>query len=155
MVGAVIVTHTFIGRELIATAEYLVGKIEGLTAVSIGLDLDAVKARRIISQAIHEVDQGEGVLIMTDLFGGTPANLAFSFLEGDRIEVITGVNLPMILTFWNRRESGKMLDLASDIQLSGTRSIAVARDLMGEKVAAGRETPRGFIRISNNRVERC
>ena len=108
--------------------------------------MDALRERIMISQAIHQVDQGEGVLIMTDFSGGISYNRAFSFLKTDEVEVITGVNLPMILTFWNMRESRKMIELAKDLQLSGTRSIAVARNLMEERAAV----PTAVMDVSKN-----
>jgi len=80
MVGAVLLTYAFIARELIATVEYLVGKVDGIVAVSIDVNVDVFKARTRIWRAMKEVDQGDGVLIMTDLFGGFPSNIAFSFL---------------------------------------------------------------------------
>ena len=138
MVGAVIIAHSFIGKELIATAEYIVGKIEGITAVSIDFKMNVFEARGTISEAIKQVDQGDGILILTDLFGGSPSNIAFSFLNKEKIEVITGVNLPMILTFWNKRESKSLAELAKLIQLSGIRNIVMARDLTEAKGVFGR-----------------
>ena len=139
MVGAVIVAHSFIGKELIATAEYIVGKIEGITAVSIDCETNAFEARRTISEAIKQVDQGDGILLLTDLFGGSPSNIAFSFLNKEPVEVITGVNLPMILPFWNKREDNKGLaELAKLIQLLGIRNIVMARDLTEAKGVFGR-----------------
>ena len=129
MIGAVILTHSLIGRELIATAEYLVGTMRGIKAVSIDNRTDALESRKIISDAIQKVDQGKGVLVLVDLFGGVPSNLAFSFLEEGKIEVVTGVNLPMILTFWNMREHASLAELAEFVQLAGARSISVARKL--------------------------
>jgi len=133
MVGAVIVAHSFIGKELIATAEYIVGKMEGIASVSIDCQMSALEARKIISEAIKKIDQGEGVLILTDLFGGSPSNIAFSFLNKEKVEVITGVNLPMILTFWNKRKSMDLMELAKSLQLSGRRNIVVAKNLMEAK----------------------
>lgn len=129
MVGAVVLTHSFIARELIATAEYLLGKMEGIAAVSLDGMRNAMEARKIISEAIQSVDEGEGILILTDLVGGSPSNLAFSFLNQEKIEVITGVNLPMVLTFWNYRKERGLIELAEYIKLSGRRNILVARDL--------------------------
>ena len=134
MVGAVVLTHSFVGRELIATAEYLLGKMEGIVAVSLGSISDAIKARKIISEAIQSVNEGEGVLILTDLFGGSPSNLAFSFLNQGKIEVITGVNLPMVLTFWNYRKGRDLAELAAYVRLSGRRNILVARSLKEERI---------------------
>lgn len=138
MVGAVIIAHSFIGKELIATAEYIVGKIKGITAVSIDFKMNAFEARKTISEAIKQIDQGDGILIFTDLFGGSPSNIAFSFLNKEKIEVITGVNLPMILTFWNKRKNKNSEELAKLVQLSGIRNIVIAADLMEEKGAIGK-----------------
>jgi PTS system mannose-specific IIA component len=135
MVGAVIVTHSRIGERLIETAEFLVGKMEGIIAVSVDLETNVFEARRRITEAVKQVDQRDGVLILTDLFGGSPSNIALSFLNPERIEVITGVNLPIVITFRNKREGSSLLELARSIQLSGARSIARARDLMETKGA--------------------
>jgi len=140
MVGAVIIAHSGIGKELIATAEYLIGTIEGMVAVSVQSETNAFEARKAISEAIKRVDQGEGVLLMTDLFGGSPSNIAFSFLNNEKVEVVTGVNLSMILTFWNKRAGTTLQEIAEYVKLSGTRGIARARDLMEEKGAVGRGT---------------
>ena len=137
MVGAVILAHSFIGKELIATAEYFVGPMNGIAAVSINCKMEAFEARQIISETMKQVDQGDGVLMLTDLFGGSPSNLAFSFLNKEKVEVITGINLPMILTFWNKRESMGLRELAKNVQLSGRRSIVRAKDLLDTKGDAG------------------
>jgi len=141
MVGSVLVTHAFIGRELIATVEYLLGNVDGIAAVSIDADVDVFKARMKIWQAIKEVEQGDGVLIMTDLFGGTPSNLALSFLVNPNVEVITGVNLPMTLTFCTSRSEIGLGELAKAVRLSGTRSVARAKDLMEPSGASKTNTP--------------
>jgi PTS system mannose-specific IIA component len=140
MVGAVIIAHSLIGNELIAAAQYILGKIEGITAVSINFETNAFEARKIISKAIKQVDQGDGVLLMIDLFGGSPSNIAFSFLNNEKVEVVTGVNLPMILTFWNKRKNNTLQEIAKYVQLSGTRGITRARNLMETKSAFGRGT---------------
>ncbi len=144
MVGVVTIAHSFIGKELIATAEYIVGKMDGIFAVSIDCQMSALEARSIISEAIKKVDQGEGVLILTDLFGGSPSNIAFSFLSREKVEVITGVNLPMILTFWNKSKGMGLMELAKTLQLSGRRSIAVSRNLKEAKSLFGR-IPKGGV----------
>ena len=133
MVGAVLVTHAFIGRELIATVGYLLGNVDGIVAVSIDANVDVFKARTRIWEAMKQVEQGDGVLIMTDLFGGTPSNLALSFLANPNVEVITGVNLPMTLTFCTGRSEMQLGELAKAVRLSGTRSVARARDLVEAK----------------------
>jgi len=144
MVGAVIIAHSFIGEELINTAEYILGKIEGVTAVSIDCEMNSFEARKRISQAIGQVDQGDGILLLVDLFGGSPANIAFSFLNKEKVEVITGVNLPMILTLWSKREGRSLSELAKLVRLSGIRNIVVARELMEVKEgkAPAQNTPR-------------
>jgi PTS system mannose-specific IIA component len=148
MVGAVIIAHSFVGKELIATAEYIVGKIEGLTAASVDCKTNAFEARKAIATAIKEVDQGNGVLLLTDLFGGSPSNIAFSFLNHEKIEVVSGVSLPMILTFWNKRENKNLEELAKLVQLSGIRNIAIARDFMEGKGALGKRIPKNNRRFS-------
>ena len=138
MVSAVIIAHSSPGRELIATAENIVGKIDGIASVSIDCETNVFEARKNISEAIKRVDEGDGMLLLTDLFGGSPSNIAFSFLNNEKLEVITGVNLPMILTFWNKRAKGRLSEVAEYVRLSGTRGIARARVLMGTKGACGR-----------------
>jgi len=103
MVGAVIIAHGSIGQELIAAARYILGKVEGISAVCIDSETNAFEARRMIVKAIRQVDEGYGVLVMADLFGGSPSYIAFSFLNDEKVDVVTGVSLPMILTFWNKR----------------------------------------------------
>jgi PTS system mannose-specific IIA component len=148
MVGAVIIAHSSIGRELITTAEYLVGKLDGITAVSIDFEENVFEARKAILQAIKQVNQGSGILLLTDLFGGSPSNIAFSFLNKDTIEVVTGVNLPMILTFWSKRTDNGLHDLAKQIQLSGTRGIVRAKMLMERRDAIERRTATKERRLS-------
>src|SRR3954463_14687072 len=95
--GIVVVTHGQLATELVNAAEMIVGDLPRFTAVSIGWDDDANDAREDIQQAIERVRGEEGVLLLTDMFGGTPSNLGMTFIEKDRIEVITGVNLPMLI----------------------------------------------------------
>jgi len=155
MVGAVVLTHSFVGRELIATAEYLLDKIEGIVAVSLDGKSDAIQARKIISEAIQSVDEGEGVLILTDLFGGFPSNLAFSFLDQEKIEVITDVNLSMVLTFWNYRKGRDLVELATCVKLSGRRNILVARCLKEEGLflRETKQTANSFSKKSEKRLD--
>jgi PTS system mannose-specific IIA component len=140
MIGAVIVAHSSIGKELIAAAEYMVGRIEGISSVSIHCEMNAFEARKVIAQAMKQVDRGNGILLLTDLFGGSPSNIALSFLNHEKVEVVTGLNLPMILTFWNKRANTTLQEIAKYIHLSGTRGIARARDLMEANGAVRRRT---------------
>ena len=140
MIGAIIVTHASVGKELIAAAEYLVGKIGGIEAVSIDNPPNAFETRKAIIRAIEKVDQGEGLLLLTDLSEGSMANIALSFLIQEKVEVITGVNLPMVLTFWNKREGHTLREVVKAVQLSGMRSINRAKALMEIRNHGGRVT---------------
>jgi PTS system mannose-specific IIA component len=148
VVGAVIIAHSSVGEQLIATAEYIVGKIAGITSISIDYETNVFEARKKTSEAIKQVDQGDGILLMTDLFGGSPSNIAFSFLNNGKVDIVTGVNLPMILTFWNKRTNGTLQEIAKYVQLSGTRGIARVRDLMEGKGAFGKRILKGDRRFS-------
>ena len=137
MIGAILVTHALVGKELIAAAEYLVGKIDGIEAVSMGSQVNAFETRKTIIRAMEKIDQGEGVLLLTDFPEGSAANIAYSFLVQEKVEVITGVNLPMVLTFWNKRETHMLQEVAKAVQLSGRRSINRAKALMEVKSNRG------------------
>jgi PTS system mannose-specific IIA component len=134
MVGAVIVTHHFIGKELIGAAEYLLEKMEGIIAVSIDANMNLFEIRKTLSDTIKKVDQGETTLIMTDVFGTIPSKIASSLLNDEKIEVITGVNLPMILTFWRYRKGRTLKELAISLQLSGRRSIVRTKEIIKTKI---------------------
>jgi mannose PTS system EIIA component len=133
MIGVVVVTHGQLATELLNAAETIVGELPRFTAVSIGWHEDTEDARSEIAAAVARVDGGTGVLILTDMFGGTPSNLAMTFL-GDRVEVITGVNLPMLIKLANLAEQADLLTAARDIREQGRAAIWVASDLLrGEK----------------------
>jgi PTS system mannose-specific IIA component len=153
MVGAVVLTHSFVARELIAMAEYLLGKMAGIVAVSLDGRSNAIQARKIISEAIQSVDEGEGVLILADLFGGSPSNLAFSLLDQAKIEVITGVNLSMVLTFWKYRKGRDLVELSACVKLSGRRNILVARTLKEEWIISPRNQTDGKPVLGKKRKE--
>jgi PTS system mannose-specific IIA component len=134
MIGVVVVTHGQLATELLNAAETIAGDLPGFAAVSIGWHEDTEDARGEIEQAIARVEQGAGVLILTDMFGGTPSNLAMSFLAQGRIEVITGVNLPMLIKLVNLPEQSDLLAVARDMRDQGRNAIWVASDLLrGEK----------------------
>jgi mannose PTS system EIIA component len=134
MIGVVVVTHGQLARELLHAAETIVGDLPRFTAVSIGWHDDTQDARDEIAQAIARVQQGEGVLILTDMFGGTPANLAMSFLTPDSVEVITGVNLPMLIKLAGLTTQTELLAVAREMRDQGRSAIWVASDLLrGEK----------------------
>jgi mannose PTS system EIIA component len=134
MIGVVVVTHGQLATELVNAAETIVGDMPAFAAVSIGWHEDTEDARQEIEQAVARVDKGSGVLILTDMFGGTPSNLAMTFLVHGKLEVITGVNLPMLIKLANQLEQGDLLTIARDIREQGRNAIWVATDLLhGEK----------------------
>jgi len=134
MIGVVVVTHGQLATELVNAAETIVGDMPAFTAVSIGWHEDTEDARHEIEQAVVRVDKGSGVLMLTDMFGGTPSNLAMTFLVQGKLEVITGVNLPMLIKLANQLEQGDLLNIARDIREQGRNAIWVASDLLhGEK----------------------
>jgi mannose PTS system EIIA component len=134
MIGVVVVTHGQLATELVNAAETIVGDMPAFAAVSIGWHEDTEDARHEIEQAVARVDKGSGVLILTDMFGGTPSNLAMTFLVHGKLEVITGVNLPMLIKLANQLEQGDLLTIARDIREQGRNAIWVATDLLhGEK----------------------
>ena len=130
MIGVVVVTHGQLATELVNAAETIVGDQPRFAAVSIGWH-DAVElAREEIAQAIARVDSGSGVIVLTDMFGGTPSNLAITFLAEGRVELITGVNLPMLLKLAGTREIADLRELARRIREDGRTGIWVASDLL-------------------------
>ena len=128
------VTHGQLATELLNAAEMIVGDLPRFTAVSIGWHEDAQDAREEIAQAIGRVRQGQGVLILTDMFGGTSSNLAMTFLGQDDVEVITGVNLPMLIKLAGLSDQASLLTAAREMREHGRNAIWVASDLLrGEK----------------------
>jgi PTS system mannose-specific IIA component len=137
VIGVVVVTHGQLANELVNAAEMIVGDLPQFTAVSIGWHDDVNDAREDIAQAIERVRGPEGVLLLTDMFGGTPSNLGMTFLEEDRLEVITGVNLPMLIKLAGLRSSAGLLAVAKEMREHGRTAIWVASDfLRGEKTGA-------------------
>ena len=140
-VGVVVVTHGQLATELVNSAEMIVGDLPHFTAVSIGWHDDVDQAREEIGRAIERVAQSAGtdgrrapVLVLSDMFGGTPANLGVTFLETDRVEVITGLNLAMLMKLARPLKETDLLTLARDIREQGRNAIWVASDLIrGDK----------------------
>jgi mannose PTS system EIIA component len=134
MIGVVVVTHGQLATELLNAAETIVGDLPHFAAVSIGWHEDTQDAREEIEQALARVQQNDGVLILTDMFGGTPSNLAMTFLGEDKVEVLTGVNLPMLIKLASVTEDSDLLAVARDMREHGRNAIWVASDLLrGEK----------------------
>ena len=130
MIGVVVVTHGQLATELVNAAEMIVGDLPRFTAVSIGWHDDVNDAREDIAQAIERVKGEQGVLLLTDMFGGTPSNLGMTFLEKDKVEVITGVNLPMLIKLTSLRGSSDLLAVAQEMREHGRNAIWVASDLL-------------------------
>mgnify|MGYP001227066316 CR=1 FL=1 len=145
MIGVVVVTHGQLAVELVNAAEMIVGDLPQFTAVSMGWHDDMDDARGEIEQAIDRVRGDAGVLLLTDMFGGTPSNLALTFLETHRVEVITGVNLPMLIKLASLRSSQDLLAVAREMRDHGRNAIWVASDLMrgtpGSEPGARNEEP--------------
>jgi PTS system mannose-specific IIA component len=134
MIGVVVITHGQLAVELLNAAEMIVGDLPQFTAVSIGWHEDVNDAREDIAQAIERVRGDGGVLLLTDMFGGTPSNLGMTFLEVDHLEVITGVNLPMLIKLASVSRSASLLAVAREMRDHGRNAIWVASDLLrGEK----------------------
>ena len=129
-VAGVIVTHGHRAGELLAAAEMIVGPISFITAVSIGWHDDVDAARDEVQRAITRVSQGAGVLLLTDMFGGTPTNIASMFLEDGNIEVVTGVNLPMVIKLASHEGSGSLIETARRVSELGRQGIYLAGDLL-------------------------
>ena len=129
MIGVVVVTHGQLATELVNAAEMIVGDLPQFTAVSIGWHEDVNDAREDIAQAIERVRGDEGVLLLTDMFGGTAANLAVTFVSED-VEVITGVNLPMLIKLARPQPSSTLQELAREMREHGRNAIWVASELL-------------------------
>jgi PTS system mannose-specific IIA component len=131
MVGVVLVTHGGIAREMLAATRSIVGPVEQIEAVSTDMEeTDDIRER--IAKAIEATETGDGVLLVTDMFGGTPANVALSFLSEKKIEVVTGANLPMILKLATGRGDRPLADLATFIREYGQKNITAASSLLQE-----------------------
>ena len=131
MIGIVIVTHSQLGDALIGAAEFIIGsRQESIESVSIDLSENAEKLRGKIDRGIKKVMGQEGVIILTDMFGGTPSNLSYSFLEEGHIEVLSGVNLPILIQAVNRRKKMELDQLAANLEAFGKKSISLASGIL-------------------------
>jgi PTS system mannose-specific IIA component len=129
MIGLLLVAHAGVAGELLAAAEMIVGKLELAEAVSIEANASAATVMASIKAAVTRVS-GEGAIIMTDMFGGTPSNMSISFLKEGEVEVLTGVNLPMLIRFTQERGRSSLGDLALKLRDSGREGISVAGDYL-------------------------
>ncbi|WP_242139108.1 MULTISPECIES: PTS sugar transporter subunit IIA [unclassified Sphingomonas] len=135
MIGLVLVTHGRLADEFVTAMEHVVGKQERVATVCIGPEDDMEERRNDIAAAIARVDAGRGVILLTDLFGGTPSNLAISLLERGRIEVIAGINLPMLIRLESARKAMKVVDAVAAAREAGRKYISVASEVLGEAAA--------------------
>ncbi|MHA7819084.1 MAG: PTS sugar transporter subunit IIA [Erythrobacter sp.] len=136
MIGLILVTHGRLADQFVEAMEHVVGQQPGIATVCIGPHDDMEQRRADIAKAIKQVDVGKGVIILTDLFGGTPSNLAISLLDAGRVEVIAGINLPMLIRLAGARKSMEVVEAVEAAQVAGRNYITVASELLGT------ETPR-------------
>lgn len=134
MVGIVLVTHCGIAEEMLKVAEIIVGPIPNCQAVCIGPEESIDEIGRKLETAIKEADQGRGVLALTDLFGGTPSNVSLSFLQDKKVEVLSGVNLPMLLKISSSRGDKSLAEVAKLAKAAGRNNISLASEIMRKKV---------------------
>ncbi len=132
-IGVVIVTHYRLGDEFLQALRLIVPDAPEFRAVSIDPTQSVDEMRSQISAALDAADQGDGVLVLTDMFGGTPSNISLSFLDEHQVEVVTGLNLPMLIKLATLRETKSLEDLAAFIKEYGQRNISVASELLPEE----------------------
>jgi len=129
-IGGVIVSHGQVAGELLAAAETVVGALSHITAVSIGWHDDVEMAKDEISRAIKKVSEGAGVLLLTDMFGGTPTNISAMFIKANEVEIVTGVNLPMVIKLASQTREMTLVELAKDVEEQGKQSIYRTSELL-------------------------
>ena len=130
MIPCIVITHGQLANELVAAAEMIVGDIEHIIPLCLGWKEDVNDAREEISNTIHSLDDSRGIIIMTDMFGGTPSNLAISFLNEVQVEILTGVNLPMIIKAASQGEQDDLVSLSEVIKEKGHSSITIASQFL-------------------------
>lgn len=133
MIGGVIVTHGTLAKELLDVLSAILGYTPPIEVLSIGWFNDVDKSRNDLQACIRRANKGKGVIIFTDLFGGSPSNIAFSFLEENRVEIITGVNLPMLIKFSQLPKNITLKEAVSEIKKTGLEGIIVASEILSEK----------------------
>ena len=131
MIGIVVVTHSRLGEALLEAAEFILGsRPQGAVFVSIDLNQNVDRLREKVAAGIKKVSQDQGVLILTDMFGGTPSNISYSFLEEGRVEVLSGVNLPVLVQALDHRGKMPIGELAASLEEFGRRSISLASGIL-------------------------
>ncbi len=135
MIGLVLVTHGRLAEEFVVAMEHVVGKQEQIASICIGPEDDMEGRRADIAEAIKSVDSGRGVIVLSDLFGGTPSNLAISLMEAGRVEVIAGINLPMLIRLGSARKTMKVTEAVAAARDAGRKYITIASEVLGEAAA--------------------
>ncbi len=130
MIGGIIVSHGKLGEELLNALNIILGEAVNIEAISIGWYDDVEESKLKINQSLKRVDQKNGVLIFTDMFGGTPSNLSFTFLKDGQVEIITGVNLPMLIKFVSLQRSYNLKEVAKKVVEQGKKNIHLASALL-------------------------
>jgi PTS system mannose-specific IIA component len=133
MVGVVLVTHPHLGEEFVRSAEMICGKMVRVLPVSIDTRKEVEELRRGIAEAVKKVDDGDGVLILTDMFGGTPSNMSLAFLQEGKVEVLSGLNLPMMIKLSNCREGRSLNELAKLVKEAGQKNINLASEILQKR----------------------
>ena len=133
MIGMVLVTHGHLATEFRAALEHVVGPQRQIATVSIGAEDDMEERRRDILTAVKQVDHGMGVVVLTDMFGGTPSNLAISVMNGGHVEVVAGINLPMLIKLASIRDTMSLDQAVLHAQDAGRKYIYVASRVLGGK----------------------
>ena len=136
MIGMILVTHGRLAEEFVHAMEHVVGPQQSIETICIGPNDDMERRRREIARAIKDVDTGSGVIVLTDLFGGTPSNLAISLLKAGKTEVIAGINLPMLIRLAGVRKSASVSDAVRAARDAGRSYITVASELLGQHAKA-------------------
>ncbi len=135
MIGLVLVTHGRLAEEFVVAMEHVVGKQERIATICIGPEDDMESRRADIAKAIEAVEAGRGVILLTDLFGGTPSNLAISLMQAGKVEVIAGINLPMLIRLGGARKTMKVTEAVAAAREAGKKYITVASEVLGEAAA--------------------
>ncbi len=133
MIGGIIVSHGKLAEELLNALNIILGEVVNIDAISIGWYDDVEESKKKISQSLRAVNKKNGVLIFTDMFGGTPSNLSFSFIDDNQIEIITGVNLPMLIKFASLQRSNNLKAVAKKVVEQGRKNIHLASALLNSK----------------------
>jgi PTS system mannose-specific IIA component len=133
MIGGIIVSHGRLAEELLNALTIILGEAPNIEAISIGWYDDVEDSKKKISQCLKRVDQKNGVIIFTDMFGGTPSNLSFSFIRDNQVEIITGINLPMLIKFVSLQRSNNLRDVAKKVVEQGKKNIHLASALLSSK----------------------